>query len=104
MKYEMDRRGIGKMMRSDRGLQRRMFEAANKTLAIARGRIHNESGSLASSGRVEDLGIRPVKLGEPRMTLAVVFHSRYAMDHEKRTGFLSGSVGNRNRGRGAANR
>lgn len=104
MKYVMDKRGIGKMMRTDRGLQRALFQAANKTRAIARSRINNQSGQLANSGRVEDLGIRPVKRGEPRMTVAVVFHSRYAMDHEKRTAFLSGAVGNRNRGRGAANR
>lgn len=93
MKYVMDRSGIGKMLRGHPGIQRVMFQSANKTLAIARSRIHNQSGTLANSGRVEDLGIKPVKRGEPRMTLAVVFHSRYAMDHEKRTGFLSGAVG-----------
>ena len=102
MKYKMDRSGIGKMMRSDRGIQRVMFQSAHRVRAVARGRIHNQSGELANSGRVEDRGIQRVKRGEPRMTVAVVFHSRYAMDYEKRTAFLSGAVGSRDRGRGAS--
>jgi hypothetical protein len=93
MKYKMDRRGIGKMMRSDPAIHRQLLQAGNKVKAVARGRIRNQTGELANSGRVEDLGIQRVQRGEPRMTVAVVFHSRYAMDHEKRTGFLSGAVG-----------
>lgn len=81
------------MMKSDRGIQRVMFQSANKVRAVARSRIRNQTGELANSGRVEDLGVKPVMRGEPRMTVAVTFHSRYAMDHEKRTGFLSGAVG-----------
>lgn len=93
MKYEMNRSGIRGLMTKHPGIHRQVHAAGRKTLAIARSRIHNQSGSLASSGRVEDLGIRPVKRGEPRMTVAVVFHSRYAMAHEKKTGFLSAAAG-----------
>lgn len=93
MRYVMDRSGIGRMMRSDAGIHRVLLQSANKVKANARSRINNQSGQLANSGRVEDLGVKKVQRGEPRMTVAVVFHSRYAMDHEKRTGFLSGAVG-----------
>lgn len=93
MKYVMDRSGIGKMMKSHPGIHRQLMQAGQKTRAVARSRIRNQTGELARSGRVEDLGIQKVMRGEPRMTVAVVFHSRYAMDHEKRTGFLSGAVG-----------
>lgn len=89
----MDRSGIGKMMRSHPGIHRQLHVAARKSLGVARSRINSKSGSLAASGRVEDLGIQPVFRGEPRMTVAVVFHARYAMDHEKRTGFLSAAMG-----------
>lgn len=93
MKYEMDKSGIGNLMRRHPGIHRQLHQAGRKTLGIARSRIHNQSGALARSGRVEDLGIRPVKMGEPRMTVAVVFHSRYAMDQQMKTGFLSAAVG-----------
>lgn len=93
MKYTMDRSGIGRMLRGHPGIQRQLFQAGNKTLAVARSRINNKTGNLASTGRVEDLGIKPVFRGEPRMTVAVVFHSRYAMAHEKKTGFLSAAMG-----------
>lgn len=93
MKYKMDRAGIGKMMRSHPGIHRQLFQAGNKTLAIARSRINNDSGALSRSGSVEDAGIQKVFRGEPRMTIRVVFRARYAIDHEKRTGFLSAAMG-----------
>lgn len=93
MKYTMDRSGIRGLMTKHPGIHRQLHQAGRKTLAVARSRIHNQSGELARSGRVEDLGIQGVRRGEPRMTVAVVFHSRYAMDHEKRTGFLSAAAG-----------
>lgn len=93
MKYTMDRSGIGRMMKDHPGIHRVMISSGHKTLAVARSKIHNVSGELSRSGSVEDLGVRPVFRGEPRMTVAVVFRARYAMDYEDRTGFLSGSVG-----------
>ena len=97
MKYEMDRSGIRGLMTRHPGIHRQLHSAGRKTLAIARSRINHKTYELSRSGRVEDLGIQRVFKGEPRMTVAVVFHSRYAMDHEDRTGFLSGSVGRRKR-------
>lgn len=85
------------MMRSHPGIHRQLHQAARKSLAIAQSRVPVRTGALRSSGRVEDLGVRPVFQGEPRMTVAVVFHSRYAMDIEMRTGFLSAALGNRRR-------
>jgi hypothetical protein len=93
MKYTMDRSGIGKMLRSHPQIHRSLHSAAQRTKRIAQSRVPVRTGALRSSGRVEDLGVRPVVAGDPRMTVAVVFHSRYAMDIEKRTGFLSGSLG-----------
>lgn len=93
MKYQMDRSGIGRMMRSHPGIQRQLFQAGNKTLAVARSRINNKSGNLSASGSVEDAGIQPVFRGEPRMTVRVVFRARHAMAHEKKTGFLSAAMG-----------
>lgn len=93
MRYEMDRSGIGKMMRSHPGIHRQLHQAGRKGLAVARSRINTKSGALARSGTVEDAGIQPVFRGEPRMTIRVVFRARHAMDHEKRTGFLSSALG-----------
>lgn len=92
MKYRMDRSGIGKMMKSDAGIQRVVHSSARQVLAIARSRAPIKEGDLRASGRVEDLGVEKVFRGEPRMKVAVVFHRRYAMDAEKRTGFLSGAI------------
>lgn len=97
MKYVIDRSGIRGLMTRHPGIHRQIHQAAQKTLAIARSRAPVKTGELRSSGRVEDLGIQRVFKGEPRMTVAVVFHSRYAMDAEDRTGFLSGSIGRRKR-------
>jgi hypothetical protein len=41
---------------------------------------------------VEDLGVRPVFRGEPRMTMAVVFHAPYAAIVERRTHFMLGTL------------
>lgn len=91
----MDRSGIGKMMKNHPGIHRQLHSAGHRSLAIARSGINNRSGELSRSGRVEDAGIQPVFKGEPRMTIRIVFHKRYAMDHEKRTGFLSAALGRR---------
>jgi hypothetical protein len=95
VKYEPDWTGIRGLMTRHPGIHNVVLGAGHKVLRIAQSRVPVRTGELRSSGRVEDLGIRPVKRGEPRMTVAVVFHSRYAMDIEDRTGFLSGSVGRR---------
>lgn len=95
MRYKMDRSGIGQMMKRAPFIHRKLFEAGNKSLAIAQSRVHVRSGRLRASGRVEDAGVQPVKRGEPRMTIRVVFHSRYAMDQEMRTGFLTAALGKR---------
>lgn len=93
MKYRMDRGGIGKMMKTDRGLHRRLHEVAHTRLAMARRRAPRDSGELARSGRVEDLGIKPVFKGEPRMTVAVVFYAPYAAIQHRKTGFLNAALG-----------
>lgn len=93
MKYTMDRSGIGRMMKSHPGIKNVVRGSAQKVLRVAQSRVPVRTGNLRSSGRVEDLGVRPVFRGEPRMTMAVVFHSEYAMDIEMKTGFLSGSAG-----------
>jgi len=87
------------MMKKHPGIHRVMLSAGHKTLAIAQSRATVKTGFNRNSGRVEDAGIQPVMRGEPRMTIRVVFHSRYAMDQEKRTGFLSGALGKRRRRR-----
>lgn len=93
MKYTMDRRGIGKMMKVDPGLHRRLHEVARTRLAISRRRAPRDDGELARSGRVEDLGIQPVFKGERRMTVAVVFHAPYAAIQQRRTGFMNAALG-----------
>lgn len=92
MRYRMDRSGIGRMMKSDSGIQRVMFSAGQRVHAIARSRATVVTGFNRNSGRVEDAGIEPVMKGEPRMKVRVTFYSDYAMDQEKRTGFLSGAL------------
>lgn len=91
--YKINRAGLRRMMTSDPQLHRALFTSARQILSIARSLAPVESGQLRASGRVEDLGVKPVASGEPRMTVAVVFHTRYAMAQEKRTGFLSGAIG-----------
>jgi hypothetical protein len=100
MRYTMDRSGIGKMMRSDAGLHRRLREVAQQQLGAMSRRAPRSApgsggrppGELARSGRVEDLGVRPVFRGEPRMTMAVVFHAPYAAIVERRTHFMLGTL------------
>lgn len=97
VKYRMDRRGLGEMMRRGPGLHVRMREVAQGQLAKMAARAPRSkpksggrpSGELARSGRVEDLGIRPVYKGEPRMTMAVVFYAPYSAIQERRTHFMS---------------
>lgn len=91
--YRINRSGLRRMMSSDSQLHRALHSSARNVLAIARSLAAVDTGELRGSGRVEDLGVRPVQSGEPRMTVAVVFHARHAMAEEKRTGFLSGAIG-----------
>lgn len=95
MKYKMDRSGIGAMMKRHPGIHRQLHQAAQKSRAIAQSRVPVKTGRLRASIRVEDAGIQPVFQGEPRMTVRVVAHSRYAMDIEMRTGFMSAALGRR---------
>lgn len=96
MKYKMDRSGLGKFMRSNPALQRRLHQVAREQRGRMSARAPRSKpgsggrtpGTLASSGRVEDLGIKPVYKGEPRMTVAVVFYAPYAAAVQKRTGFM----------------
>jgi hypothetical protein len=92
MRYTMDRSGIGQMMKRAPFIDHAVRQGAQRTLAIAQSRVPVRTGQLRSSGRTENAGIQPVKRGESRITWRVVFHSRYAMDIEMKTGFLSGSV------------
>jgi hypothetical protein len=91
--YKINRSGLRKFMTSDPQLHRALHSNARKILAVARSLAPVDSGDLRASGRVEDYGVRSVQKGEKRMTVAVVFHSRYAMAQEVRTGFLSGAIG-----------
>jgi hypothetical protein len=101
VRYEIDRRGIGRMMKSSPSLHRVLHQVANERLAMARARAPRSRpgtggrtpGELAASGRVEDLGIRPVFKGEPRMTVAIVFHAPYAAIVQRRTGFMNVALG-----------
>jgi hypothetical protein len=95
MRYEMDRSGIGKMMRSSPGINQATRQAAQKTLAIARSRINTKTTRMASSGRVENAGIQPVYKGEPRITWRVVFYDPGAEAYDRKSGFLSGAIGRR---------
>jgi hypothetical protein len=90
--YKINRSGLRRMMTSDPQLHRAIHSSARQLLAVARSLAAVDTGELRGSGRVEDLGVRPVASGEPRMTVAVVFHARHAMSEEKRTGFLSGAA------------
>jgi hypothetical protein len=98
--YKINRSGLRKMMTSDPQLHRALFTAANKIHAVARslapvGKAPGDPhpGRLRASGRVEDLGVKPVWSGEPRMTVAVTFYAPYAVAMEKKYGFLSGAIG-----------
>lgn len=95
MKYRMDRSGIGQMMRRAPFIHQATRQGAQRSLAIARSQAPVRTGALRASGRVENAGIQPVMRGEPRITWRVVFHSRYAMDQEQKTGFLSAALGRR---------
>lgn len=91
----MDPSGIRGLMTRHPGIHRQLMQAAQKSRAIAQSRVPVKTGALRASIRVEDAGIQPVFRGEPRMTVRVVAHSRYAMDAEMRTGFLSAALGRR---------
>lgn len=91
--YRINRSGLRKMMTSDAQLHRALFTAGRQILSVARSLAPEDTGKLKESGRVEDLGVKSVKSGEPRMTVAVVFHAPYAAIVEGRTGFLSGAIG-----------
>lgn len=91
--YRIQRAGLRKMMTSDPQLHRALFSSARQILSVAQSLAPVDTTALRNSGRVEDLGVKPVVSGEPRMTVAVVFHSRYAMNQEIRTGFVSGAIG-----------
>ena len=91
--YKINRAGLRKMMTSDPQLHRAMFTAGRQILSVARSLARTDTGELRNSGRVEDLGVRPVRSGEPRMTVAVTFYARHAAAEEARTGFLSGAAG-----------
>lgn len=91
--YRINRTGLRRMMTSDPQLQRALFTGAQKVLSVARSLAPVQTGELRASGRVEDLGVKAVKSGEPRMTVAVVFHSRHAAAMEAKYGFLSGAAG-----------
>lgn len=101
MRYTMNRSGIGRMMRSSPALHNVLRRTAQERLSMARARAPRSRpgdgggvpGTLAASGRVEDLGIRKVFKGEPRMTVAVVFHAPYAAIVHKRTGFMNAALG-----------
>ena len=101
MKYQPDYTGIRAMMRKDPALHRKLHQVANERLAMARARAPRskpgaggrQPGALAASGRVEDLGIQPVFKGEPRMTVAVVFHAPHAAITQRRTGFMNVALG-----------
>lgn len=80
-------------MRRHPGIHRQLHQAGKRSLAVMRSRAPVDTGALRASGRVEDAGIQPVFKGEPRMTVRVVFHSRYAMDQQMRTGFMSSGMG-----------
>lgn len=91
--YKIDRSGLGKFMRSDPQLHRALFTAGRQILSVARSLAPVDTGELRNSGRVEDLGVQPVRSGERRMTIAVTFYARHAAAVEARTGFLSGAAG-----------
>jgi hypothetical protein len=91
--YRIQRRGLRAMMTSDPQLHRALHSSARQILSIAQSLAPVDTTELRNSGRVEDLGVKGVQSGEPRMTVAVVFHARHAMAQEKRTGFLSGAIG-----------
>lgn len=91
--YKIRREGLRAMMTTDATLKRAITRSANNLLAIAISLAPEDQGDLKRSGKVYDEGVKPVRAGEPRMTVAVVFNIRYAMAQEMRTGFLSGAAG-----------
>lgn len=103
MKYRMDRSGIGQLMRRSPGIHRKLHEVAHEQVSRMAARAPRSKpgtggrrpGSLASSGRVEDLGIRPVYKGEPRMTVAVTFYAPHAAIQQRKTGFMWPPPGSR---------
>jgi len=104
VKYTPDLRpevsGMGRMMKNHPGLHLRMREIARERLAVMRSRAPvsrpgaggRKPGTLRSSGRVEYLGIRPVKKGGRRMTYAIVFDVPYAAIMNAKTGFMQAGL------------
>lgn len=93
--YKINRTGLRKMMTSDPQLHRALFRAAQGGRAVMQSLTPVDTGELRSSARVEDLGVKPVASGEPRMTVAIVFHAPYAAIVQGRTGFVTGAIGGR---------
>src|SRR5690242_14893186 len=91
--YRINRSGLRKFMTSDPQLHNALLTNARKVLSVARSLAPVDTGELRNSGRVEDLGVRKVKSGEPRMTVAVAFYARHAAAMEQKYGFLSGAAG-----------
>lgn len=77
MRYTPDKRSTGVYMRTDPDLKAELRRRADLGLAAARGNIRNDTGQLARSGHVEDMGARGGRKRD-RMELQVVFDAPHA--------------------------
>lgn len=102
MKYTMDRSGIRAIMQGKMpGLNHAVDRIARQRLAMMRARAPRSTpgsggrtpGTLAASGRVDFLGVRPVFKGEPRVTWAATFTAPHAAITQRRTGFMNVGLG-----------
>ena len=77
MRYRPDHRSTGVYLRTDPALKAELRRRANLGLAAARANIRNDTGALARSGHVEDMGPRGGRKRD-RMELQIVFDAPHA--------------------------
>jgi hypothetical protein len=81
MRYQRDTRSTGVYLRTDPTLKAELRRRAGIGLAAARANIRNDTGDLARSGHVEDMGARGGRKRD-RMELQVVFDAPHAASVE----------------------
>jgi hypothetical protein len=91
--YKINRAGLRKMMTSDPALNNAVRRGAETTKSLIQSRTPVDTGDLRSSARVENVGVKEVISGEPRMTWAVAFYARHAAAVQAKTGFMNAGLG-----------
>lgn len=88
MRYQPDSAGLAAYVRSSPELKAEMMRRARVGLGVAQAmaprlqtpRRDRVPGALAASGHIVDDGVQPVKNGNPRMQLSILFDVFYAVN------------------------